>query len=30
MQEFEVLSHQTSLDFKKSEMDAISFAKKIV
>ena len=28
MQEFEVLSHQTSLDFKKSEMDAISFAKK--
>ena len=28
MQEFEVLSHQTSLDFKKSEIDAISFAKK--
>jgi len=28
MQEFEVLSHQTSLDFKKSEMDALSFAKK--
>ena len=28
MQEFEVISHQTSLDFKKSDLDAMSFANK--
>ena len=28
MQEFEILSHQTSMDFKKSNEDALSFAKK--
>ena len=28
MQEFEILSHQTSMDFKKSDEDALGFAKK--
>ena len=28
MQEFDVISHQTSLDFKKSNDDALTFAKK--